>query len=113
MNVKRFRSIAKGRSGGLSICFLAKENDILWLKRPTMDKFLNGDSKYRDVYFTGAWKCNLCSFLGMSMVMHRLTCIRDVDIKDIITNTVHNKSSLQLQDNDQLYYHCSHGRKVL
>ena len=26
-----------------------------------MEDFLNGDKKYKDVSFTGAWKCNLCS----------------------------------------------------
>ena len=37
------------------------KDKMSWLKRPTMEEFLNGDGKYRDVSFTGAWKCNLCS----------------------------------------------------
>ena len=50
---------------------------------------------------------------NMSVVMHHPTCVHAVGIKGINTNTVHNKSGLQLQENHQLYYLCSHGRKVL
>ena len=50
---------------------------------------------------------------SMSVAMHRLICVRDADMKDISTNTVHNKSGFSLQDNHQLYHLCSHGRKVL
>lgn len=36
------------------------KDNMSWLKRPTMDEFLKGDNKYKDVSFTGAGKCNLC-----------------------------------------------------
>ena len=51
--------------------------------------------------------------LSMLVVMHRRICVRDVGMKDISTNTVHNKSDFSLQDNNYLYHLCSHGRKVL
>lgn len=37
-------------------------NKMPWLERPSMDKFIHGRERgYRDVHFTGAWKCTLCS----------------------------------------------------
>ena len=50
---------------------------------------------------------------SMSVAMHRLIYVRDVGMKDISTNTVHNKSDFSLQENHQLYHLCYHGRKVL
>lgn len=40
---------------------MANQDIILWLIRSTMNEFLNGDKKYKEVSFTGAWRCYLCS----------------------------------------------------
>lgn len=38
-----------------------EKSKLSWLKRPTMSEFLNRDKKYKEINFTGAGKCNLCS----------------------------------------------------
>lgn len=38
-----------------------ESNKMSWLKRPTMDEFLNRSKRGKEPTFVGAWKCNLCS----------------------------------------------------
>lgn len=37
------------------------DNNMSWQKRSTLDEFLNKGKSFRNLSFTGAWKCNLCS----------------------------------------------------